>query len=540
MMALSLAYVIYLRRARLTKHIALDKPRVAGLTATGKPRWVAVHIVMTWMLFAALLMQMASGLLLYLGNGGMVVTVHYYGALALLAYPFAHVAVHAAIGGIPQLLRIFRPSPMAQTEAPENFTGILLDAYLKQGAELDALRGKPKPAFNAKPPVKSGTFSSSGAAQAHPAAIAAGAALAFSAIALPLDWSSKDTLDIARVENAELPTIDGELSDPVWQVRDPVVVATMQGVNFTGGSGTSNVDIRAVHDGKYVYFAFTWDDPTRSLKHLPLIKKEDGWHLLHEQYDIEDEDNYYEDKFGVMFSHAHEPGGGTTHIGEKPLAGMPAAYSKRGLHYTTDGGIVDVWHWKAARGGLLGAVDDNFFGEPAKPKPEEVAGKKRYKAGYAADPGGDYYKNNFKGEGPGGYVGPIKPEKLPKDVAAVTAALGRVDTNPAIGEDENAKWWMMEAKTAPYSAAHDAKIPVGTIIPGVIVTSQAKGDRGDVKGAARWAAGRWTLEAVRLLDTGQKKDLKLESGMALWVSPFDHSQTRHTRHMRPVTMEIGQ
>jgi hypothetical protein len=359
------------------------------------------------------------------------------------------------------------------------------------------------------------------------------------AVAAPsLDLFSRDTLPIARINADELPKLDGEISDPVWQKAAMVSVATMQGANFAK-SGESNVDIRAVHDGKYIYFAFTWDDPTRSLKHLPLIKKQDGWHLLHEQYDIEDEDNYYEDKFAVMFSHSREPGGGAAHLGAKPLPAQPAAYSGRGLHYTTDGGFVDVWHWKAARGGLLGNVDDNYFGPPAKPKPEEVAGHSRYKAGYATDPGKAYYKNNFKHEAAGGYAGPIKPERLPKDIAATTAAMGRIDIAPDTGEDENAKWWMTEDETAPYSEALDSAIPVGKIIPGVVVTGKSDGDRADVKGAARWAAGRWTLEAVRLIDTGQKFDLPLESGLALWVSAFDHSQTRHTRHMRPIIMEFA-
>ena len=82
----------------------------------------------------------------------------------------------------------------------------------------------------------------------------------------------------------------------------------------------------AVHTEKFAFFAFTWDDPSRSVKHLPLIKKEDGWHVLNEQYDIEDEDTYYEDGIGVMFSRSPEMGGSSTaHLGAKPLAAMPAS-----------------------------------------------------------------------------------------------------------------------------------------------------------------------------------------------------------------------
>ena len=34
--------------------------------------------------------------------------------------------------------------------------------------------------------------------------------------------------------------------------------------------------------------------------------------------------------------------------------------------------ILDVWQWKASRGGMLGYVDDQHFGPPTEPKPAEV------------------------------------------------------------------------------------------------------------------------------------------------------------------------
>ena len=58
---------------------------------------------------------------------------------------------------------------------------------------------------------------------------------------------------------------------------------TSEGGNFDG-KGETRIEIRAVHDGTWAYFLFTWEDPTRSLKHLPLVKEVDGWHLLHDGY----------------------------------------------------------------------------------------------------------------------------------------------------------------------------------------------------------------------------------------------------------------
>jgi ferredoxin len=60
---------------------------------------------------------------------------------------------------------------------------------------------------------------------------------------------------------------------------------------------------------------------------------------------------------------------------------------------------------------------------------------------------------------------------------------------------------MYPEETVPYSKEEDAKIPVGTIIPAVLITGKHEGDRYDVKGAAHWADGHWTLVTSRDLVT---------------------------------------
>ena len=45
-------------------------------------------------------------------------------------------------------------------------------------------------------------------------------------------------------------------------------------------------------------------------------------------------------------------------------------------------------------------------------------------------------------------------------------------------------------------------------------------------------------EIARRLDTSSNHDVAIHSGIAMWVSAFDHSQTRHTRHMRPLILEL--
>ena len=118
--------------------------------------------------------------------------------------------------------------------------------------------------------------------------------------------------------------------------------------------------------------------------------------------------------------------------------------------------------------------------------------------------------------------------------------LGNFNLDPNSSDEENSKWWLLEHETVPYSPDHDAKIPVGTVIPGVIISGSYEGDRADIRGAAKWKDGFWSLELSRDLRTGSKFDHDFVPGSKLymWVNVFDHTQTRHTRHQRPVRIIV--
>jgi hypothetical protein len=118
--------------------------------------------------------------------------------------------------------------------------------------------------------------------------------------------------------------------------------------------------------------------------------------------------------------------------------------------------------------------------------------------------------------------------------------MGHWDPNPDASVDDGSIWWMTEDDSVPYSPEADAKIPVGTIIPGVLHLGKYSGDRNDVSGAAHWQDGYWTLIASRNLTTGSKYDQDFIPGRILyiWVAVFDHTQTRHTRHPRPVRLVV--
>ncbi len=486
------AYVIYMVRARLGQRIAPARAGTLSMNAPAKMRWKAVNVLLHWAIYAIIAVLTATGVALYLGYGGWVVTVHAALALVTLGYIFVHVFAHYMYGGLQQLLRLFRG-----TRLPEN-------VRIRQPLIIAAL---------------------------------AGVAVAFGVTML--DYLTRDTLKVSRV--TEAPKLDGVLDDAAWRNARVVSVRTEQGSNL-GGSGVSLVQIRAVQDGKRIHFAMRWQDPTRSIARLPLVKREDGWHMLGHRADIADVVDWYEDKFAMLLSYSDAYGnGGSTHMGPNPHADVPKPVHGRGYHYTTDGEIADVWQWKASRGGMLGYIDDQYFGPPNPANDAMKAGKARYQAGYDNDPGSAFYVYNYKGEAPGGYRGPVTLMKLPKDLAATKLAMGKVPADPRVESvDEGSRWWMTEAETIPYSAAADAAIPVGTVIPGTLIQGEYKGDRDQIRGAAKWADGWWTLEMSRDLLTGSKFDMQFQSGrpIYLYVSAFDNNQTRHTRHMRPIVVQL--
>ena len=488
----STAYVLYTLRSGLSHRNATIKTRVLVMRAPAEMKWGAVNVILHWLLYVLIIVMFVTGVMLYLGRGGWWVVVHSTAAFAGLGYIFVHVVAHYMFGGWKQVLRVFKPARLVITQAV-----------------------RPRPLL-----------------MGFVLGLVAAATVAAT------DWTSRDTLTIVRTIRA--PTLDGFIDPNEWSRSKSVVVHTHQGENL-GGRGASRVEIWAMRDDEKSYFAFKWQDPTRSLRRLPMIKREDGWHLLHDRADLADVNTFYEDKFAVAFTTTALFGSAnSTHLGAKPLGDKPAPFHARGYHYTTDNTVVDVWQWKASRGGQLGYVDDQYFGAPREPTPGEAVGQARYQAGYWNDPGRAFYSYNYKSEPPGGYRGPVEVVRLPIDWRKTVKELGNFNLDPNSSDEENSKWWLLEHETVPYSRDHDAKIPVGTVIPGVIISGNYEGDRADIRGAAKWKDGYWSLELSRNSRTGSKFDHDFVPGNTLymWVNVFDHTQTRHTRHQRPVRIIV--
>lgn len=474
--ALAVGYFLFLWRARLASRV---KPALTAVaTATREARWYAINRALYWVAFALILTAMLTGGIFYFLPGTLseqtVSGIHRIAAWSVLGYLVLHIAAQLALGGVRQLLKILSPR----------------------------------------------------AAYGGAAALAGGASLvAVGAVVYPLDNAMIQPLQVMRIAGA--PSLDGVPDDPVWAKATPLEIHTVRGANLPGGEAT--VRVRALHDGERAYMLFEWPDPTRSQKHLPLVKTALGWQVAERKYGIQDEDDYYEDKFGVMLSRSPQiAAGGATHMGPKPLADRPGSPSGRGLHFTAEGEVVDVWHWKSVRNGPLGQIDDNYFGPPMAAPDKPGA---RYTGGYTQDPktGGGFEQNWKKIEG----SKRVEPKRLPKDHAALAARMGQIDLDPTKGDA--GEWWMAMADTVPYSPDAD-NLPVGTVIPSVLIEKPFEGDRGDISARGTWRDGWWRLEVSRKLDTGSKFDLPLGNDTYLWVSVFDHTQTRHSRHLHPVRL----
>ncbi len=560
LIAVAIAHAIYLTRSGLSRRVQLDKIRLRGLVGRKPARLATFSIILTWTFFLAMLTLIVTGGALYFGMlaGYDMAMLHWYAAWVVPMFVGLHVYLHFRIGGASQLLRIFRPErlpPPPPRLDPVELLTMLVERDTPPQEQQRAPQAPPEPhrlpvgearrgaprthAKNAS--ARDGARRRNLTVQSNPLVVGVAIAITAASAVIASDWLVVDGLQIHRIANADAPILDGDTSDPVWRNIQPLSLLTNHGGNFDD-KGESRINIRAVHDGTWAYFLFTWEDPTRSLKQLPLIKQVDGWHLLHDGYEQGDEHAFNEDKFSVLLTtmDVDLAGDRTFHASPHPIADAPSTMTGRGLHYTTTpGAYADVWQWKATSGGPTGWMDDDHFGPPVEPTPMQANYTVPYRGGFAHDPGSANYSDNFVLSADAvGDTRMVTPRRLPRDLAAMTAAMGQITLDPNVGESDGARWFMTEAESVPYTVELDQQIPVGTVLPGVVVTGEYSGDRADVRCAARWASGHWALEVARRLDTKSQYDVPIKSGVYMRVAAFDHSQIRHTRRVRPIRLEV--
>ena len=137
LVAVALAYTIYMMRSGLGRRIRLDTIRLRGLFGRGQARISAINILLYWVFFVTMIGLIVSGGLLYFGfyAGHDVAMLHWWGTWAIAGFVGFHVLAHFRIGGVSQLLRIVRPTKLAAP--PPQLDAIeLLTLLAEQSARL--------------------------------------------------------------------------------------------------------------------------------------------------------------------------------------------------------------------------------------------------------------------------------------------------------------------------------------------------------------------------------------------------------------------
>ncbi len=272
--------------------------------------------------------------------------------------------------------------------------------------------------------------------------------------AAPVDGrAGPATLPAGRVLQA--PVIDGALSEPAWDAATAVTVPVRQPVS-SSGIGDVEAELRAAHDGRFLYLAASWPDPTESVLKSRWLRRDGQW--------VSDADQD-EDRLALMFS-----------------SGTVTGFAERGCQALCHGGVmrtvvprerVDVWHWKAARTNPMGYADDEWWDDTTQDVAESGGRKPDASAPGRAGP-----QTNKAGAGP-----------------AFTFAPGVAPGH-----------FLRPADAVPYQPEQELDS-----LPGYLLR-RARGSRADVMAVAQWLDGRWTVELRRRLSTGHDDDVVFEPG----------------------------
>jgi hypothetical protein len=279
-----------------------------------------------------------------------------------------------------------------------------------------------------------------------------------------------------------------QLADLPWEKTTPLSVLLVGGSGFS--SGHTDMTLRALHDGEQLYIKAQWDDPSENYGYWPWKKRDDRWEYV--QTSEKDEITQYEDKFSMVF-----PTAPSWHFEQVGCAMYCHVDGKYGWGYKGGQPDIDAWHWKAARTGSVGQVDDKYW---------STVDFTTKTIGRLSDPsdGGGFVKNVSEDGN--------QPLYLPDD------------------------WQNVHQGSIPdeHKVAFDADstetFPVGTVLPGII-SAPFQGDRGDVLCQSTYENQQWTLYIKRKLDTGSDHDAKFAPGgtFAFGCAAFDHAGKRHAR-----------
>ncbi|MBU1320611.1 MAG: hypothetical protein KKG33_06580 [candidate division Zixibacteria bacterium] len=290
-------------------------------------------------------------------------------------------------------------------------------------------------------------------------------------IRLTFDQSAEPSEDVVVCYKLDKPpVIDGQDQGIEDWGSDEFTISSIPLTNLRGiDNRISFADIRAGYDDKYIYFMVSWQeivDASQGLAatadwfpgrwRLQVIGRDSTWSR---QPVTEDQMYLFWDISGVD---------GWAANGSDLLY-----HDDDSTLYLSGSGLVDVWHWKAGRTGLIGYFDDEYI-TGATPSVQDDHGS----AGYVDN------------------VFDSLPRWMHKD--GILAA----------GEDISPPFQLWN--TVPFNVS--LKWPNNATIIG-FVSVMPTGGRADIEcsGKDSWNPGagdRWTMEFRRLRNTGHGDDVK--------------------------------
>jgi cytochrome b subunit of formate dehydrogenase len=220
LIALALSYAIYMSKSGLARRVRPDIARLKGIVGRPSARYGAINILLYWALFIALAIEFVTGSMLYIGYGKWAAELHYLMTWVIVGYVPAHIAVHYAIGGRWQLLRVFNPGPLAPRPPEFDPYELIAAAHAKQALEKGHGGHRPEPLRSGdwrktpqqRPPrpgrerPRNGTM-----LRSHPFPTVIAGGIGFLFLLLSLGTITRGTLVIDQIAATDKPRIDGNI-----------------------------------------------------------------------------------------------------------------------------------------------------------------------------------------------------------------------------------------------------------------------------------------------------------------------------------------
>ena len=341
--------------------------------------------------------------------------------------------------------------------------------------------------------------------------------------------------DLVSIRVSTPPTLDGTI-DAIWadapKLEFSTTVPEVTGDIFRGYQGhiIPSVTLRSAYDDANIYFLAEWQDPTESLTRLPwyfdpatkIWAQEKGAPTFGSNGAIT-RLAFYEDKIAMLWNINNSVNGWNSGTCYKSChTGLPASDGST-RHYTNSPSErIDMWHWKAVRGGVNG-----------KYQFEDQHQYHNYPNGRKGDAGNDVYKNN---------VQTIDGIKLPQYVipgrtnygwildSEITAGIAKTVTSV----DAEGVLTLSDGSTIDPNIGTDyQRVGAGMgakAIPGLTI-GEYTDSRADISCKAVYTGSGWILEYQRALKTNDDLndvDFSSLNDQYFGFAVFENAQIAHS------------